>query len=155
MEQEQIIPPVAKQELNIVPTNESSEEIISRILVWFLPIAILVAFFTGIASLNFFNFFHTSTQIEGIFFNLSCITLLLSVIYIPFVCIKKIIKTRPNDSNIGRIIGITIFGYILIILLSIIWIFIGKDINEKILLLMETGSINEPTTKMIKLDLVQ
>jgi hypothetical protein len=109
--------------------------IILRTFIWLLPISIIIAFFVDLgwaaAWDDVTNLIYGSSPpepiIENIFFKLGIVMLIIGGIYVPLVSALKIVKTGTILSKTIKVIGLTLFGYILIIVLSIGWGVLGSS----------------------------
>jgi hypothetical protein len=115
------------QQIEFTPSSKSGT--VLRLLVWFIPIGIINAFFSGLALASLCFLFCTTTQIESIFILLGFGFTVLSLILVPVIVVKKI---ASRDASLRRrsILFNILIGYFIVFAITMVWAQIGGSYPE-------------------------
>jgi hypothetical protein len=93
-----------------------------RVLKWFLPAGVIVAFFVGLGSAGFCLLFCSTTTIENIFIWLGLGSIGASLLYVPIISAKKISQATTRRSLVLETLGLTIIGYVIVLGITLAWL---------------------------------
>jgi hypothetical protein len=117
-----------------------------KILKWFLPAGIIVAFFVGIGSAGLCLLFCSPTTIETIFIWIALGCVVAALIYVPIISAKMISQATTKRGLVLQTLGLTIIGYGIVFGITLGWLSISSQnpngwepsLNERMLGWIET-----------------
>ncbi len=113
------------------PTQYASRfEVTVKILKWFFPPSIVVAFLVGLGSAGFCLLFCSPTTIENIFIWLGIGSVVAALIYVPIVSAKKISQATTKKSLVLETLGLIVIGYAIIFGITLGWLGISSHQPE-------------------------